>query len=130
MTNFRKNIISFAQELNELKHLAGVISSLEVGDLVNVRLALSSSEPELVHRAQIRAIRSNGFQVELPNGELRDVTVDQIAERLKLPWKPTSLRDYLIILRRRNASRDDYVEDLRVRRKVIRRLLNLLTKLG
>ena len=107
MTNFRKNIISFPQELNELKHMAALISSLDIGDLVNVRLALSSSEPELVHRAQIRAIKANSFDVELPNGERHSVSLNQISERLKLPWKPASLRDFLIILRRRNASRDD-----------------------
>ena len=37
-------------------------------------------------------------------------------------------RDHLIILRRRNANRDDYVEDLRVRRDMIKRLLQLLTQ--
>ena len=78
----------------------------------------------------MHAIRAKGFQVELANGQLLEVGVHQIAERLKLPWKPVSLRDYLIILRRRNASREEYVEDLRVRRNYIRQLLRLLTKMG
>ena len=130
MTNFRKNIISFPQELNELKHMAALISSLEVGDLINVRLDASTATPELPQRAQIRAIRASGFLVELANGEQHTVSTSQVAERLKLPWTPASLRDYLIILRRRNASRDDYVEDLRARRNIIRRILQLLTKQG
>ena len=130
MTNFRKNIISFPQELNELKQLVALISSLEVGDIVNVRLASESADAEVVHRAKVHAVKAKSFQVEVASGELHEVGVHQIAERLKLPWKPINLRDYLIILRRRNASRDDYVEDLRVRRDYIRKLLRLLTKLG
>ena len=52
ITGFTKNIISFPQELNELKQLAALISSLEVGDIVNVRLEQAASTPEAVHRAQ------------------------------------------------------------------------------
>ena len=58
---------------------------------------------------------------------MHTVQCTDIEQRLKLPWKPELLRDHLIILRRKNATRDDYTEDLRVRRAVIKRLLQLLT---
>ncbi len=46
------------------------------------------------------------------------------------PWKPQDLRDHFIVLRRHNARREDYVEDLRVRRNLLRQLLELLTEEG
>ena len=57
------------------------------------------------------------------------MTRDQIRRRVVLPWKPSDLRDYLAIFRRRNASKDEYVEDLRTRRAFIKSLLQILTAL-
>ena len=51
----------------------------------------------------------------------------QITRRVRLPWKPRDLRDYLIIFRRRNATKDEYVEDLRARRAFVQNLMQLLT---
>ena len=129
---FRKNIISFPQELNELKHMEAFLSSVTPGDVVNVRLSEAPSEPPLVHRARVLSINAtdptHDLVVEMPNGAKRRVQWKDVEQRLKLPWKPESLRDHLIILRRRDCRRDDYVEDLRVRRDMIKRLLTLLTQ--
>ena len=128
MTTFRKNIISFPQELNELKEMLAFMSNLSVNDSVNVRIALQPEEPATLRRARIREIHASTFLVELgDDGSFHTVQCTDIEQRLKLPWKPQLLRDHLIILRRKNANRDDYTEDLRVRRAVIKRLLQLLT---
>ena len=58
---------------------------------------------------------------------LRPVEYSQIRERISLPWKPSDLRDYLIIFRRRNATKEEYVEDLRTRRAFVQNLMQLLT---
>ena len=118
---FRKNIISFPQELNELKHMEAFLSNITRGDIVNVRLSLSSTDPCLVHRARVVNIEQDNdagpLLIEMSNGEHRRVQWRDVEQRLKLPWKPESLRDYLIVLRRRDCRREDYVEDLKVRRK-------------
>ena len=129
---FRKNIISFPQELNELKHMEAFLSNITRGDIVNVRLSLSSTDPCLVHRARVVNIEQDNdagpLLIEMSNGEHRRVQWRDVEQRLKLPWKPESLRDYLIVLRRRDCRREDYVEDLKVRRNMIKRLLKLFTQ--
>ena len=108
------------------------MSNVTPGDIVNVRIAATPDEPVRVHRARVRKINASDeawdLRVELPNGDEREVQWKDIEQRLKLPWRPESLRDHLIILRRRDCRREDYVEDLRVRRNMIKRLLQLLTK--
>ena len=69
-------------------------------------------------------------KMERPNGVVQEVPLERVKQRVVLPWKPEDLRDNLIILRRRNARRGDYVEDLRVRRGMLRRILLLLTRQG
>ena len=54
----------------------------------------------------------------------------EITQRVKLPWKPAELHDYFITFRRRDAEKDDYIEDLRVRRNFITGILKLLTLKG
>ena len=127
---FRKQIVSFPQELNEFKHMAAFMSNITRGDIVNVRLAATSAGPLLLHRVKVIRLNDTNLSVETPAGNERTVQRTDVEQRLKLPWTPESLRDHLIILRRRNASRDDYVEDLRVRRDMIKRLLQLITQRG
>ena len=62
--------------------------------------------------------------------EQREVFFQQIRQRIMLPWRPTDLHNHLIILRRRNGKNDEYVEDLRVRRALLQRLLALFTRRG
>ena len=62
--------------------------------------------------------------------EQREVPFQQIRQRIMLPWRPTGLHKHLIILRRRNGKKDEYVEDLRVRRALLQRLLALFARRG
>ena len=109
------------------------MSNLTPGDIVNVRLAATPNDPLVLHRARVLSINTSedatyGLTVEMSNGSHRNVSWTDVEQRLKLPWKPESLRDHLIILRRRDCRRYDYVEDLRVRRNMIKQLLKLLMK--
>ena len=81
-------------------------------------------------RAKITNISADGINVYID--ELRTeqtVQVDAIEQRITLPWKPRDLRDYLIVFRRHDSSKDDYIEDLRVRRNLIFEILKLLTRM-
>ena len=49
---------------------------------------------------------------------------------MKLPWKPTDVRDYFIVFRRRDAESDTYVEDIKVRRHLVQGALRLLTTIN
>ena len=108
------------------------LSNVTRGDILNVRLSLTSTDPVMVHRARVLNIDEGNDEgpllVEMSNGEKRRVQWRDVEQRLKLPWKLESLRDYLIVLRRRGCRREDYVEDLKVRRNIIKNLLRLLTK--
>ena len=49
---------------------------------------------------------------------------------LRLPFTPRDLHDKFIVFRRKASFGDEYVEDLRVRRNLVRSLLTLLSKKG
>ena len=132
MTGFRTNIISFPQEMLELNKLRHYWSSLEVHDIVNVTLAAAGGEPAAApQRARIVAMQADGILVRLGDtAEEHLVQREQIQQRVTLPWKPQDLSDYFIIFRRKHGRQEEYVEDLRVRRNVIKRILKLLTARG
>ena len=44
---------------------------------------------------------------------------------MQVPWKPRDLADNFIVFRRRLGRSEEYIEDLRVRKNFIRRILNL-----
>ena len=126
VTSFRKNIISFPQDVHELRQLQTFWTALECGDIVNVFLDKGPSR-----RARVCEIRGQEVLVRTSDTEKPCwVSRDCVHQRLLLPWKPTDLRQQLIIFRRRDAQRDSYVDDLRVRRNLVRRLLLLLTLPG
>ena len=70
------------------------------------------------------------FKLELADGSFKVVGAAQIRQRVVLPWKPSALREYFIVFRRRKHQKEEYVEDLRVRRGLIIRTLKLLSKPG
>ena len=82
----------------------------------------------MTRRARLLERTDAGFLAE-PEGfdTPQEVQRHQITRRVRLPWKPRDLRDYLIIFRRRNATKDEYVEDLRARRAFVQNLMQLLT---
>ena len=128
---FRKNIISFPQELLEMKQLHHFLSHLSPNDVVNCRLARTGESIEREHRARLVSRTDDGWLADFGDaGELVEIHTSAITRRVQLPWKPSDLRNYLIIFRRRNADKDKYIEDLKVRRALIEELLQILTHLG
>ena len=70
---FRKNTISFPQELNELKHMAAFVSNITCGDIENVRLAATQAGPLLLHRARVIRLNDTDLTVKMPAGDERTV---------------------------------------------------------
>ena len=127
LTSFRKNIISFPQELDDLRTLRCFWTSLEVGDIVNVARGESRGPP---HRARVLELGGANVYVQFSTGESSWVDLSSIHQRIRLPWKPSDLRNQLLIFRRRDTLKDCYIADLRVRRNLVCRLLTLLTLPG
>jgi hypothetical protein len=92
-----------------------------------------------VRRARVLAFERGGLRVLLDDPELGPgfarpegvlVPLERVERRVTLPWKPRDLSDHLIVFRRRRGRARDYVEDLRVRRALVTRILLLLTERG
>ena len=125
---YRKNIICFPQELLELQQLHEFFTNVAPRDVVNVTLTDVTSDAPMTRRARLLERTDAGFLAELEGFDTpQEVQRHQITRRVRLPWKPRDLRDYLIIFRRRNATKDEYVEDLRARRAFVQNLMQLLT---
>ena len=104
------------------------MSNLSPNDAVDVAIQEPGADTPVLRRARILDRLHSGFLVDVPGHSSRlSVSREQIRRRVVLPWKPADLHDYLVILRRRNASKDDYVEDLRTRRAFMKNLLQILT---
>ena len=122
---FRKNIIAFPQELAEVKQILNFWTSAVVGDLVNVNPpdGLVTDVTAWPRRARIVALLDgNGFTVTYANGVDEQIPYQRVRQRVVLPWKPREIREHFVVLRRRNARREDYVEDLQVRRSLLGRI--------
>ena len=116
LSGFRKNIISFPQDAVELKNFQTFWSNLKVGDIVNV-----SQNKGPPRRASIKELTPDSLHVQYAEEEnTTSVNFADIQQRLLLPWNPRDLQDNFILFRRRDARKDEYVEDLRVRRNLIK----------
>ena len=115
--------------MNKLRHYW---SSLEAHDIVNVKLMDADGNMSAEsQRARVVALESTGIRIRLgDSNEEHLVQKEQVQQRVTLPWKPRDLADYFIIFRRKHGREEEYVEDLRVRRNVIKRILKLLTCKG
>ena len=120
-------------------------SSLGENDIVNVRLRSNDVETEEkneeedallpLRRARVLQLLPEGVQVQLDDGEETDaekriVELKDIEQRVQVPWKPRDLADNFIVFRRRLGRTEEYIEDLRVRRNFVRRILDLLMEPG
>ena len=116
-----------------MKQLLRFWTSVSAGDLVNVAPADEASDEgaPALRRAKVLALKPTGLHVRYGDDFSEEhVPFARIRARICLPWKPEDLRDVFIVLRRRNAKKEEYVEDLRVRRNFLRRILQLLTRVG
>ena len=137
---FKKNIISFQQDVADLKNLAHFFSSLGENDIVNVRQrqndAQDSDNASTLRRARVLQLMPEGVQVEFADDEAgycherRVVALEDVEQRVQVPWKPRDLADNFIVFRRRIGRSDEYIEDLRVRKNFVRRILDLLMEPG
>ena len=137
---FKKNIISFPQDVADLKNLAHFFSSLGENDIVNVRQrqddAQDSDNASTLRRARVLQLMPEGVQVEFADDEAgycherRVVALEDVEQRVQVPWKPRDLADNFIVFRRRIGRSDEYIEDLRVRKNFVRRILDLLMEPG
>ena len=141
---FKKNIISFPQDIADLKNLQHFFSGLGENDIVNVRVrardvyAEEKEEDEALsplRRARVLQLLPEGVQVQLDDGERTEpqtsvVALKDIEQRVQVPWKPRDLADNFIVFRRRLGRTEEYIEDLRVRRNFVRRILDLLMEPG
>ena len=82
-----------------------------------------------MYRARILQLEENGVRVAFDDDykESRLVYLEDIEQRVQVPWKPRDLADNLVVFRRRIGRTEEYIEDLRVRRNFVRRILTLLT---
>ena len=100
LTAYRKNIISFPQELVEMKHTNHFFDTLETNDIVNVVMDIDETTGSLdEHCARLVQRRKEGGWLARVEGEedLVPVTTQNITRRVKLPWKPSDVRDYFIV---------------------------------
>lgn len=117
-----KNIIGFPQELAEVKQILSFCTNVRVADIVNVQPA---DERLALQRCRVVALLPTSFRVERPDGTHEVVPLERVQQRVVLPWKPSDLGDNFVILRRLDARREDYIEELRVRRNLSQRILYL-----
>ena len=95
---------------------------MEVHDIVNVVLPTTNNENvPPAQRARVLSMGIDGIRIRLAdNNEEHIVRKEQIQQRVTLPWKPRDLADYFIIFRRKHGRSEEYVDDLRGRRNVIK----------
>ena len=131
LSNFRKNIISFPQDLLELKQFHSFLSNIKIHDVVNVTIKHPETGDLHHHRARVKELQAEGLLVDV-DGEDKPIAVKftDVTQRLKLPWKPEALYDYFIVFRRRDGQKNEYIEDLRVRKHFVTGILKLLTLKG
>ena len=126
LTGFHKNIISFPQDHMDLAKYKAFLANVTRSDIVNVKF-----DEDCVRRAKVLEVHAEGFTVEMGDtGQQKFAKLTQIEQRIMLPWKPLDLRENLIVYRRRNARKEEFVTDLQVRRNLIKRLLRLLSLKG
>ena len=82
-TGFQKNIISFPQELTELKHFQNYLLGLTVSDVIHFLPGVSNDSMHVTGR--IRAITETGFRVETSESHIVDISIAQIKRRVALP---------------------------------------------
>ena len=89
MTGFHKNIISFPQDLTELKNYENFLTNLQVDDIVNVRDPTSTSQVRSLLRARVLALPPDGVDVSIymPDGCLLDKRLQKVdvEQRFLLP---------------------------------------------
>ena len=99
-----------------------IVRNLRRGDVVNIQFA-NEAVPS---RALITDIFADGVEVTYAqSNSMQRVPLEVVHQRVVLPWKPSDLCDYFIVFCRRIRDTEEYLEDLRVRRALVSRILQL-----
>ena len=95
LARFRKNIISFNQDLLELKQYYSFLTNLRPRDIVNITTRDPQSGEVKHRRARVQELKDDGILADIDGENApRFVHCDEISQRVKLPWKPADLHDY------------------------------------
>ena len=128
MLSFHKNVICFPRVVTELENLKAFWRNLRAYDIVNV----CHGDAPVQRKAMVEAIHAKTVAVRFEDdGSSAHIDPLSVRQRFRLPWQPKDLHDYLIVFRRQIPNRPgDYIDDLRVRRNLVARLLRLFTRQG
>ena len=128
MLSFHKNVICFPQVVTELENLQAFWRNLRCYDIVNV----CHGDGPVPRKAMVESIDAKTVSVRFEDdGSSARIDPLSVRQRFRLPWQPKDLHDYLIVFRRQIPNRPgEYIEDLRVRRNLVARLLRLFTRQG
>jgi len=157
---FRKNIISFPQDIGSFFARMGALRQYRVGDRVNsnrgpplpdeddfreARRPTTKEERErfavdasghLVFAATVKDVAADGrlvLEYTDADGNVLGEGVEQpdwVRPRVQMPWHPSQLKEALVIMLRRNVGHGRVLEGLEVRWGLVVRVLQALTKLG
>ena len=156
MTKFRRNVISFPQDIGAFAQRWGLGKTYRKDDRVNCFLrpgddparervlsatatalekeALAvSEEGALVFPATVTAVRQDGvfeLKYDLPVGGVGCATLKDLRPRVRMPWHPTFLNGQFALFLHRNVPHGRDIEDVRVRWDYVSNYLKALTRLG
>ena len=155
LDKFRKNAISFVQDVASTVERLGLLRHYRVGDRVNSRRGPGADpqrEPKLARLAgeedlrrfavdrdgylvfpatvkRVEGVRFAWVEYDDFKGEEYLEAVENVEARQHMPWNPKQLRGKLVIMLRRNVRHGDAIEGLEVRWEVVSQILQALTAL-
>ena len=151
---FKKNVISFPQDIAAFARRVGLLDGYRAGDRVNSvcgpgedlarapRVAVAASEEErqvcgvdeegrLVFAATVLEVTAAGvLSLSYDVGGRGLETPSMVWPRVRMPWHPKFLKGQLAFMLRRNIGQGRVLEGLEVRWDMVSRLLGALTCVG
>jgi len=153
LRKFRKNIISFPQDLRKTVVQHGMLREFKICDRVNSvrgpgedlerqpKRAQDASDEErcqfsvdsngcLVYPATVRAVdgpHKVSLEYDCCKGVWYPEYVENVTSRVQMPWHPRKLHGKLVIMLTRNVPHGDPIEGLEVRWGVVCNILRALT---
>ena len=158
LSKFRKNVISFAQDVPAFAQRVGLMCRFELGDRVNSKLgpgtALHTTEGRLKHvisasdhekrllaadetgalvwPATVKDVTASGQRVLAYDHGFGEglVEITHVTPRVRMPWHPKFLKGVYTLMLRRNLGRGRVLEGLELHWGLVSNILHALTALG
>ena len=153
LSKFRKNVISFPQDLPSWVQRMGLMRGFRVGDRVDsnrgpgddvdrpVKSVNDASVAELktygtrdgrlVFPGTVVEVKADGrYVVDYDCGGSGVELVEHLSARMRMPWHPRELEGVLTITMRRNIAQGRVIEGIQVRWGLVSRLLSVLMRVG